>query len=139
MQDGPAWPGQSSFWASTAPRLSCNTRYASKTALVSRNVSVSPAFAVMRYCFVRLPARSGAPQSARTIAPVTTVSAATGAGAHGLILNVTASVNGEPIAPGAVILIAPVCVPAASVSADSGSMVEARAGAPPPALATPTH
>ncbi len=108
MQDGPAWPGQSSFWASTAPRLSCNTRYASKTALVSRNVSVSPAFAVMRYCFVRLPARSGAPQSARTIAPVTTVSATTGAAAHALILNVTASVNGELIAPGAVIVMVPV-------------------------------
>ena len=115
------------------------TRYASKAADVSRNDSVSPAVACTLYSFACLPARCGAPQSLKLIEPVTTASGNTGVSTHGLIVKGTVTATGEPIAPGAVTVIVPLCVPGARLPGVSVTTVESRGGAPPLGFERPSQ
>src|SRR6266550_2792978 len=95
-----------------APELSVRISHGLKAA-VSRNDNVSPPFACTAYSFACLPGRCGAPQSLSAIALVSITSGVMVFSTHGMIVYVTCTLSGDPLAPGAAKAIVLRCVPTA--------------------------
>src|SRR5882762_3898812 len=107
-----AAPHTSTESSTVAPELLVTISHGLKVA-VSRKDNVSPMFACTAYSFACLPGLCGAPQSLRAIALVSITSGVMVFSTHGMIVYVTCTLSGDPLAPGAAKAIVLRCVPTA--------------------------